>query len=295
MAINHHPHSAFLRPLLTLLLLLCMAVEANAYTYTYYIINKKGEATLWFKEKTQNAGDKPSIQNWMKSPLVTQYHYWSYDSFDHDTSYDRGNKFEYMYYDGSNNQTDNTYLKPKHTLKDGATELTSLPGNDLVIFVTYDVKQDQTINIRGKNVHIDFTGNTFYNMQDVWGWYVFVDKANLWQPTEKVANANYNNSNKLKSQVVSMPLDNSKPWAAKRGVTSNEDSQLLWAFCSENNDPYDVKIKNKSVMDKAASDSEYANYVLTDYDWEQAEKLWNGGNESFYSDATYTIEDRTYH
>lgn len=295
MAINHHTHSAFLRPLITLLLLLCMAVEANAYTYTYYIINKKGEATLWFKEKTQNAGDKPSIQNWMKSPLVTQYHYWSYDSFDHDTSYDRGNKFEYMYYDGSNNQTDNTYLKPKHTLKDGATELTSLPGNDLVIFVTYDVKQDQTINIRGKNVHIDFTGNTFYNMQDVWGWYVFVDKDKLWQPTEKVAKADLNNSNKLKSQVVSMPLDNSKPWAANRGVTSNEDSQLLWAFCSENNDPYDVKIKNKSVMDKAASDSEYANYVLTDYDWEQAEKLWNGGNESFYSDATYTIEDRTYH
>ena len=70
MAINHHTHSAFLRPLITLLLLLCMAVEANAYTYTYYIINKKGWTGLWFKETTQTAGNAPSLPDWMRSPLV---------------------------------------------------------------------------------------------------------------------------------------------------------------------------------------------------------------------------------
>ena len=237
--------------LLTLLLL--TAAETKAYTYTYYIINKKGEATLWFRAKTQSAGEQPSIPNWMKSPLVTKYHYWSYSSFDHDTSYDRGNAFEYKYLDGSNDQTDNTYLKPKHTVKDGETEMTQLPAEDHVIFVTYDVKEDMTINIRGNNVHIDMTGNTYYNMQDVWGWYVFIDKEKLWTPSEKVPNAGYDNDNKVRSQVVSMPLDDTKTWAANRGVTSNEDTQLLWSFYSETNDPYDVKIKNKAALDKGCT------------------------------------------
>ena len=274
--------------LLTLLLL--TAAETKAYTYTYYIINKKGEATLWFREKTQSAGEQPSIPNWMKSPLVTKYHYWSYSSFDHDTSYDRGNACEYKYYDGSNDQTDNTYLKPKHTVKDGAEELAQLPSEDHVIFVTYDVKEDMTINIRGNNVHIDMTGNTYYNMQDVWGWYVFIDKEKLWMPSEKVPNAGYDNDNKVRSQVVSMPLDDTKTWAANRGVTSNEDTQLLWSFYSETNDPYDVKIKNKAALDKGCT-----NYILTNYDWECGNKLWNGGNQSFYTSATYTIDGKVYH
>ena len=57
-----------------IVLLLCMAVEANAATYTYYVLNKKGEATLWYKVTNQTAGKEPSLPNWMRSPLVKEYH-----------------------------------------------------------------------------------------------------------------------------------------------------------------------------------------------------------------------------
>ena len=119
---------------------------------------------------------------------------------------------------------------------------------------------------------------------------MFIDKEKLWTPSEKVPNAGYDNDNKVRSQVVSMPLDDTKTWAANRGVTSNEDTQLLWSFYSETNDPYDVKIKNKAALDKGCT-----NYILTNYDWECGNKLWNGGNQSFYTSATYTIDGKVYH
>lgn len=280
MAINHHTHSAFLRPLVTLLLLLCMAVEANAYTYTYYVLNKKGEATLWYKVTNQTAGKEPSLPNWMRSPLVEKYHYWAQSSLTQGTVA-RTNATEYSYSDGSKKTLNE--LKYPWTVNGGASEMEELPSSDSNIFVTYDVKVDLTMNIRDKNVTIDFTGQTLYNMQDVFGWYIFVDKDKL--TTDKIDTS----TDKLMNQVISMPMDGSKTWAADRGITEVSDHQLLWTFHSENNDPYDVQIKNVAVC----VDAGHSDFVLANYDYTNSES-YSECNVSSWT-TNQTIDGRTYH
>lgn len=279
MAINHHPHSAFLRPIVTLALLLCMAVEANAeIKYYYYILNKKGEATLWceVRDNVQSPGSKPDLPSWMKSPLVDEYHYWATSSM---TQYgdDRENKSEYMYVNiNASKNTANSILRKCWKLNEGATELKALPSgvSTYNILVTYDVKEEKdfTINIKGDSVKIDLSGNTYYNIQDINGWYAMVLK-------DKVSTENITTTtNRLINQALSIPLPGKstmwyegneskgtvscETWASSHGITSEGDAQLLWSFHSPYNDPYDIQIKNKAVCDMGHND-----FVLTDYDY----------------------------
>ena len=188
MAINHHPHSAFLRPIVTLALLLCMAVEANAeIKYYYYILNKKGEATLWceVRDNVQSPGSKPDLPPWMKSPLVDEYHYWATSSM---TQYgdDRENKSEYMYVNiKASKNTANSILRKCWKLNEGATELKALPSgvSTYNILVTYDVKEEKdfTINIKGDSVKIDLTqasqteGKSIQELQEIYAKSVPID------------------------------------------------------------------------------------------------------------------------
>ena len=268
-----------------IVLLLCMAVEANAATYTYYVLNKKGEATLWCEVIDQNAGDTPAIPNWMKSPLVKKYHYWLSSSCTKGTTA-RSNVSEYTFIQGDNNTTSDN-LKYSWTVNNNATELETLPSSNCTIFVTYDVVDDFTINIEGKNVPIDLTGKTYYNIQDVNGWYAMILKDKV--STDKISKS----TNRLINQALSIPLPGKSKmwykansslkvpttdcdtWAEAHGITSEADPQLLWSFHSSNNDPYDIQIKNKAVCELGHDD-----YILTDYDWTDNTKYYDAGSPS---------------
>ena len=257
MAINHHPHSAFLRPLVTLLLLLCIAVEANAYTYTYYIINKKGWTGLWFKETTQTAGNAPSLPDWMRSPLVEKYYYYDDTRVKH-TLYkddpDGRPNTECYYHNGSKVVTDDTILPGKYEYLDKTNELTALPANDANIFVFYDVKSSTMIG----NTYIDLSGQLYYNIQDYDNWYIYANE--LWKDSWG------------QYQVCSNSLDDLHTWHHRDTKLANTGSQkdnqsygdlqydaayaksiqpnfsfMLWRFVpvDDNIDPYNFYIKNK--------------------------------------------------
>ncbi len=268
-----------------IILLLCMAVEANAATYTYYVLNKKGEATLWCEVIDQNAGKEPSLPNWMRSPLVKKYHYWLSSSCTKGTTA-RSNVSEYTFIQGDNNTTSDN-LKYSWTVNNNATELETLPSSNCTIFVTYDVVDDFTINIEGKNVPIDLTGKTYYNIQDVNGWYAMILKDKV--STDKISKS----TNRLINQALSIPLPGKSKmwykansslkvpttdcdtWAEAHGIKSEADPQLLWSFHSSNNDPYDIQIKNKAVCELGHDD-----YILTDYDWTDNTKYYDAGSPS---------------
>ena len=55
--------------------------------------------------------------------------------------------------------------------------MTSWPRKNADIFVFYDVKPDEERTING--VHIDLSGKTYYNIQDRFGSYAFMDKRNV--------------------------------------------------------------------------------------------------------------------
>lgn len=270
-----------------IILLLTMAAEANATTYRYYILNKSGWATIWC-EQDQTKGTAPSIPEWMKSPLATNYRFYTTDQFTQG-SIVRENYSEYAYiyntnahYDGKNE------LKYSWTKKDGAEELKSLSSNT-VIFVTYDVVENFTLNIGGKDVPIDLTGQTYYNIQDVNGWYAMILKKNV--STEKITKT----TNRLINQALSIPLpgkstmwykaNSSKgttdcdTWAASHGIQSETDAQLLWSFHASivdgKPDPYDIQIKNKALCEMGHDD-----FVLTDYDYRAEKPFYNSGNPS---------------
>ena len=172
--------------------------------------------------------------------------------------------------------TANSILRKCWKLNEGATELKALPSgvSTYNILVTYDVKEEKdfTINIKGDSVKIDLSGNTYYNIQDINGWYAMVLK-------DKVSTENITTkTNRLINQALSIPLPGKstmwyegneskgtvscETWASSHGITSEGDAQLLWSFHSPYNDPYDIQIKNKAVCDMGHND-----FVLTDYDY----------------------------
>lgn len=257
MAINHHPHSAFLRPIVTLALLLCMAVEANAYTYRYYIINKKGWTGLWFKETTQTAGNAPYLPDWMRSPLVEKYYYYDDSRVTH-TPYTNGSdgrpNTECYYHNGSKVVTDDTVLPGKYEYLNKTNELTALPANDANIFVFYDVKSSTMIG----NTYIDLSGKLYYNIQDYDNWYIYANE--LWKDSWG------------QYQVCSNSLNDLHTWHHRNTKLNNTDSSkdnqsygdlqydetyaksiqpnfsfMLWRFepVDGNIDPYNFYIKNK--------------------------------------------------
>ena len=255
---NHHPHSAILRPLLTALLLLCMAVEANAYTYTYYIINKKGWTGLWFRETTQTAGDAPSLPDWMRSPLVEKYYYYDDAKVTHKTYAEdpsgRPNA-ECNYHNGSSVVTNDAVLPGKYEYKEKKDVLTSLPASDANIFVFYDVKPSTVIG----NTYIDLLGQSYYNIQDSRDWYVYANelwKDSRWGQYQICSNSltdlhDYHKS--LTNQTGQDLQDFQYPYNLN---IKPSDSFMLWRFVSVDNiiDPYNFYIKNKMYDESTSSD-----------------------------------------
>lgn len=301
MAINHHKHSAFLRPIVTLALLLCMAVEANAYTYTYYIINKKGWTGLWFKETTQTAGDAPSLPDWMRSPLVEKYYYYDDSRVTH-TAYTNGSdgrpKDECYWHDsGSRYQPD--VLNGKYEYKNKTDELTALPESDANIFVFYDVKSSTTVG----NTYIDLTGKSYYNIQDVDDWYVYANE--LWLDSWGQYQVCSNSLDDLHtSHHRNTGLGNT---GSSHDYQSYGDLQydetyaqsiqpyfpfMLWRFESVDGiiDPYNFYIKNKMYD---VQDNFDANYVLGNKDKHAYSK--SNDNEKPYMNAIKTNDGNGYY
>lgn len=313
MAINHHTHSAFLRPIVTLLLLLCMAVEANAYTYTYYIINKKGWTGLWFKETTQTAGNAPSLPDWMRSPLVEKYYYYDDSRVTH-TAYTNGSDgrpTNECYWHDSQYRSDNNkittakpeFLNGKYEYNAKTDVLTALPESDANIFVFYDVKSSTTVG----DTYIDLTGKSYYNIQDVDDWYVYANE--LWKDSRG------------KYQVCSNSLDDLHTWHHRDtglgNTGSSHDNQsygdlqydaayaqsiqpyfpfMLWRFESVDGiiDPYNFYIKNKmyDVQENFEADKVLGNKDNTQHKYSQsygAEASYMNG-ERLNSDGGYYIK-----
>ena len=295
MAINHHPHSAFLRPIVTLALLLCMAVEANAYTYTYYIINKKGWTGLWFKETTQTAGNAPSLPDWMRSPLVEKYYYYDDSQVTH-TAYTNGSdgrRTNECYWHDSQYRSDNNnittakpeFLNGKYEYKNKTDGLTVLPESDANIFVFYDVKSSTTVG----NTYIDLTGKSYYNIQDVDGWYVYANE--LWLDSWGQYQVCSNSLDDLHtSHHRNTGLGNT---GSSHDYQSYGDLQydetyaqsiqpyfpfMLWRFESVDGiiDPYNFYIKNKMYD---VQDNFDANYVLGNKKKHTYSKSYEGSPE----------------
>ena len=306
MAINHHTHSAFLRPLVTLLLLLCMAVEANAYTYTYYIINKKGWTGLWFKETTQTAGDAPSLPDWMRSPLVEKYYYYDDARVTH-TSYTKDNPVgrptDECYWHDFEKRYQPDVLNGKYEYKNKTDVLTVLPESDANIFVFYDVKSSTTVG----NTYIDLTGKSYYNIQDVDGWYVYANELWLdsWGQYQVCSNSldDLHTSHHRNTGLgnTGSSYDYQSYGDLQYDETYAQSIQpyfpfMLWRFESVDGiiDPYNFYIKNKMYD---VQDNFDANYVLGNKTRHSYSKSYEGSTEEErpYMNAIKTNEANGYY
>ena len=209
-------------------------VTHSTYDYTFYIINKKGWTGLWYKQKGKSSDGKIELPNFMRSQLVSNYHFYTTENVVHKSIAEDATGrplYKCYYHTGSklvNGETDLAVLVGKY--EKGSNESMVWPRKNTDIFVFYDVLPDKDRIIDG--VHIDLSGKTFYNIQDSQDAYLFMDKRYKM------------NSTGTESQIWSFEYNKLQ---THHSVSTKTDNIMLWSFYSKNNDPYDVQIKNKYV------------------------------------------------